>query len=59
MELRNVALFEEVFPWKETQKNCSLKRTIRASLSKHHLLEDDKVKLTRSEMGKKNQNIWS
>jgi F0F1-type ATP synthase delta subunit len=57
MELRNVALFEKVFPWKETQENCSLKRTIGASLSSHHLLEDDKVELIRSERGKKTKTF--
>jgi hypothetical protein len=45
MESRNVTFFEDVFPWKETQENYLLERTIEASSSNHHRLEDDETEL--------------
>jgi len=45
MESRNVTFFEDVFPWKETRENYLLERTIEASSSNHHRLEDDEIEL--------------
>jgi hypothetical protein len=58
MESRNTIFFEDVFPWKEAQENCSLKRTSKVNLSNHHQLEDDEVKLRKSKKKKNNPNIW-
>jgi len=52
MESRNTIFFEDVFPWKEAQENCSLKRTSKVNLSNHHQLEDDEVKLRKSKKRK-------
>jgi hypothetical protein len=48
MESRNAIFLEDVFPWIETQESHSYKRTIEASSTDHHQLEDDEVKLKRS-----------
>jgi hypothetical protein len=45
MESRNVIFLEDVFPWIETQESHLYKRTIEASSTDHHQLEDDEVKL--------------
>ena len=51
MESRNAIFLEDVFPWIETQESHSYKRTIEASSTDHHQLEDDEVKLKRSKKG--------
>jgi hypothetical protein len=57
MESRNTIFFEDVFPWKEAQENCSLKRTSKVNLSNHHQLEDDEVKLRKSKKKKMTQTF--
>jgi hypothetical protein len=48
MESRNVILVENMFPWKETWEYRSFKRTLEASSSSYHQLEDDEVELRKS-----------
>jgi hypothetical protein len=37
--------FEDMFPWKKTWENYSLKRTVKANLSNHHIKNMMKLSL--------------